>query len=64
MIGRRQATLAAALTGAGALALVPTWTDAARTERGDKAGHKRAARNVIVLQGDGSGLRSAISSGW
>ena len=55
MRGRRHATLAAALTGTAALALVPTWTDAARTQHGDRANHKRVARNVIVLQGDGMG---------
>jgi len=52
--GRRKATLAAALTGTAALAMVPTWTDAARDHHGDRGHHERGkARNVIVLQGDG-----------
>lgn len=52
---RRTATVAAALTATAALAIVPTWTDAARTQRGGGGDHARTARNVIVLQGDGMG---------
>ena len=53
MGGRRKATLAAALTGMMALAVVPTWTDAARHHPRGGDDHRRTARNVIVLQGDG-----------
>jgi alkaline phosphatase len=53
MGGRNKATIAAAITGMAAMAIVPTWTDAAR--KGHHGGHDRGrtARNVIVLQGDG-----------
>jgi alkaline phosphatase len=51
--GKRRATLAAALTGLAALAIVPTWTDAARPHHNGGGGDTRTARNVIVLQGDG-----------
>ena len=53
MGGRKNATIAAAVTGMAALAIVPTWTDAARQSHHDGGHHKRVARNVIVLQGDG-----------
>ena len=36
-----------------ALAVVPTWTDAARQQHRGGHDHGRTARNVIVLQGDG-----------
>jgi alkaline phosphatase len=47
--GRRTATFAAAITATATLVIVPTWSDAARQGRSEKA------RNVIVLQGDGMG---------
>jgi alkaline phosphatase len=47
--GRRTATFAAAAAATATLVMVPTWTEAARQGRGQKA------RNVIVLQGDGMG---------
>lgn len=47
----RKATLTAALTGAAALVMVPTWTGAAPQPAKPKRGP--VARNVIVLQGDG-----------
>ena len=50
---RRTAAIAAAITGAAALAAVPAWTGASRDHHPDRGhGHERA-RNVIVLQGDG-----------
>ena len=53
MGGRRKATIAAAVTGMSALAIVPTWTDAARQSHHGHGDRGRSARNVIVLQGDG-----------
>ena len=53
MGGRRKATIAAALKGMSALAIVPTWTDAARQSHHGHGDRGRVARNVIVLQGDG-----------
>jgi alkaline phosphatase len=54
MTGRGKATLAAAITGAAALVMVPTWTGAAPTAQ-TAAKKKPVAHNVIVLQGDGMG---------
>jgi len=54
MTGRRRATLAATITGAAALVMVPTWTGAA-PGTAHTAAKKAVARNVIVLQGDGMG---------
>jgi hypothetical protein len=57
MTGRRRATLAATITGAAALVMVPTWTGAAlgpptlRQEEG--------VARIIVLQGDGGERGSA-----
>jgi alkaline phosphatase len=48
----RKATVAAAITGAAALAMVPTWTGAA-PKQGAAKKKTPVARNVIVLQGDG-----------
>jgi hypothetical protein len=42
--GRRKATTAAALTGMAALAIVPTWTDAARQSHHGGGDRGRAAR--------------------
>ena len=47
----RKATFAAAVTGAAALVVVPTWTGAAPKPVPKKKG--AVAHNVIVLQGDG-----------
>jgi len=55
MTGRRRATLAATITGAAALVMVPTWTGAAPGTAHTAAKKKAVARNVIVLQGDGMG---------
>ncbi len=55
MTGRRGATLAATITGAAALVIVPTWTGAAPDKAHTAAKKKAVARNVIVLQGDGMG---------
>jgi alkaline phosphatase len=55
MTGRRMATLAATITGAAALVMVPTWTGAAPGTAHTAAKKKAVAHNVIVLQGDGMG---------
>jgi alkaline phosphatase len=55
MAGRGKATLAAAVTGAAALVIVPTWTGAAPTAQTAAKKKKAVAHNVIVLQGDGMG---------
>jgi len=54
MQGRRTATIGAAITATLALAVAPVWTDASRQQKGHCGGdHRKSAKNVIVLQGDG-----------
>ena len=53
MTGRRGATLAAAITGAAALVIVPTWTGASSDKPTLRPRRRRSRATSIVLQGDG-----------